>query len=318
MNIKWPIVIILLICISCDKSDKSIDVLPVTIPQDVPYITILGIAQDGGYPHIKNNAEFEAVALNPEKRKLVSCLGLLDYKHQKKFIFDATPNLPEQLSTLERDHFKTNKIIDGIFLTHAHMGHYTGLMHLGKEAMGAKEVKVMAMPRMKEFLETNGPWEQLLTQKNINILPLAHELNVKLTPQLSVVPFLVPHRDEYSETVGYKIIGPNKSALFIPDINKWTAWEKDIVTEVEKVDYAFLDATFFANGEIPRPMNEVPHPFVEETVSAFAKADKVTKSKIIFIHLNHSNPALDPNFKGRKEIEAQGFRFAQREATFML
>lgn len=318
MNIKWLFILIVGICMSCDKNNKSLDVHPIAISKEVPYITILGVAQDGGFPHINNNKEFETVAIDPDKQKRVSCLGLLDYKHQKKFLFDATPDLPVQLSTLERSHFKSDKIIDGIFLTHAHMGHYTGLMHLGREAMGSKNIKVMAMPRMKEFLETNGPWDQLSTLHNIKLLPLGNEVPVQVTPQLTVIPFIVPHRDEYSETVGYKIIGPNKSALYIPDIDKWTAWDKDIVAQVQQVDYAFLDATFFANGEIPRPMSDVPHPFVEETVNAFAKAEKATKSKIIFIHLNHSNPALDPNFNGRKELEAQGFNFAKRDATYML
>ena len=176
----------------------------------------------------------------------------------------------------------------------------------------------MAMPRMKTFLETNGPWDQLVALNNIKILPLGADSSVKVTPQLAVTPFLVPHRDEYSETVGYHIKGPQKSALFIPDIDKWEKWDKNILEEVRKVDYAFLDATFFADGEIPRPMSEVPHPFVEETVNAFAKADSTTKSKVIFIHFNHSNPVMTPDFTGRKELEIQGFRFASQNDIYSL
>jgi len=315
MNIRNAVWICVLICFSCNKDTGIKRSLPLP---NTPYITVLGVAQDGGFPHINNSSEFTQVAADPSKKELVVSLGLIDPIHKKKFLFEATPDMPEQLAILDNKYLQSTKIIDGIFLTHAHIGHYTGLMHLGREAMGAKNIPVMAMPKMKTFLETNGPWDQLVHLQNIKILPLGNETPVQVTKELSVTPFLVPHRDEYSETVGYKIVGPDKSALFIPDIDKWSKWERDLVAEVEKVDYAFVDATFFADGEIPRPMSEVPHPFVEETVTAFAKADSTTKSKVIFIHFNHSNPALRLNFKGRTRLEAQGFRFAKQGNIYKL
>jgi pyrroloquinoline quinone biosynthesis protein B len=122
---------------------------------------------------------------------------------------------------------------------------------------------------------------------------------------------LVPHRDEYSETVGYCIHGPNKTALYIPDIDKWTEWEENILGIIPKVDYAFIDGTFFADGEIPRPMSEVPHPFVSESISLLKHLPEADRKKIYFIHLNHSNPAREANFQGRKDAEALGFNFAE-------
>lgn len=315
MNIRNLVLACLLISLSCQEQQGIERKLPLP---EAPYIAVLGIAQDGGYPHINNPEEFKEAATYPHKKELVVALGLVDPVNKKKFLFEATPDMPEQLAVLENNYLKSNRIIDGIFLTHAHIGHYTGLMHLGREAMGAANIPVMAMPKMKNFLETNGPWSQLVDLHNIRILPLGNETAVKVTSSINVIPFLVPHRDEFSETVGYKITGPNHSVLFIPDINKWSKWDKNLIEEVQKVDYAFLDATFFAEGEIPRPMSEVPHPFVEETVAAFAKADSITRSKVVFIHFNHSNPALDPNFKGRKALEAQGYRFAQQGELFEL
>ena len=71
------------------------------------------------------------------------------------------------------------------------------------------------------------------------------------------MPFLVPHRDEFSETVGFEIKGENKTAVFIPDIDKWSKWNSDLKELIKRVDYAFLDATFYKNGEIPsRDMSE--------------------------------------------------------------
>jgi pyrroloquinoline quinone biosynthesis protein B len=283
------------------------------------YITFLGTAQDGGFPHIgcqKQCCNDFYKGVSP-KQKVVS-LGLIDKEAQQKFLFEATPDISTQLADLEKNHLRTNTIIDGVFITHAHMGHYAGLLYFGKEALGKKDIRIYAMPKMKDFLVNNGPWSQLVSTKNIAFSDLKKDKVVQLNNSLKVTPFLVPHRDEFSETVGYKIEGENKSALFIPDINKWSLWEKNIVEEVKKVDYAFLDATFFKEGEINRPMSEVPHPFIEETVDLFKNESLTTKNKVIFIHFNHTNPALQTSSKERKELTLLGYKFATEGERFEL
>ena len=217
------------------------------------YITVLGIAQDGGYPHIGCQKECCANYYNGKnKRKSVVSLGLIDSQQKQKWLFEATPDMHTQLADLENNHLKTSTIIDGVFLTHAHIGHYTGLMYFGREALGKKDIPVYAMPKMKAFLENNGPWNQLVTLQNIELKSLQNDSIIKLNNNIKVTPFLVPHRDEFSETVGYKIEGKNKSALFIPDIDKWYKWKKDIIAEVKQVDYTFLDAAFLNQNEVKR------------------------------------------------------------------
>ncbi|MGK0412207.1 MAG: pyrroloquinoline quinone biosynthesis protein B [Polaribacter sp.] len=283
------------------------------------YITVLGIAQDGGYPHIGCQkaccADFYA---GRKERKSVVCLGLVDLQNQQKWIFEATPDLHTQLADLEQNHLKTKTIINGVFLSHAHIGHYTGLMYFGREAYGKKDIPVFVMPKMKEFLTNNGPWNQLVSLQNIMLKELQPDASVKLNTKLKVTPFLVPHRDEFSETVGYKIEGDKKSALFIPDIDKWHQWKKNIIEEVKKVDYAFLDATFLNQKEVKRAMTEVPHPFIQETTNLFKNESLSTKNKVIFIHFNHTNPTLQKNSKERIAIEKLGFRFASEGNKYEL
>ena len=301
--------------IGCTTNDVAIN----KTNQAKQYITILGTAQDGGFPHIgcqKKCCDDFYKGILP-KQQVVS-LGLVDKESQQKFLFEATPDISTQLADLEKNHLKTSTIIDGVFMTHAHMGHYAGLLYFGKEALGKKDIPVYAMPKMKEFLSNNGPWSQLVTTQNIVFLDLQKDSIVPLSNALKVTPFLVPHRDEFSETVGYKIEGNTNSALFIPDINKWSLWEKNIVEEVKKVDYAFIDATFFKEGEINRPMSDVPHPFIEETVALFENESLATKNKVIFIHFNHTNPALQSNSTERNDLELLGFRFATEGQRFKL
>lgn len=277
-------------------------------------LIVLGTIQDAGAPHIGCKKECcKDLFNNPDKDKQVVSLGLVDNQYSKKYLFEATPNISRQMKALQMDSIQNkNEMVDGIFLTHAHIGHYAGLMYLGKEATNANNVNVFAMPKMKTYLETNGPWSQLVSNNNISLTPLKNEQSFNLTKNTIVTPFLVPHRDEYSETVGYKIKGPNKTALFIPDIDKWNKWDKDIIEEIKKVDYAFLDATFYSGKEIDnRDISQIPHPFIIESIEMFKTLDTEVRKKVIFIHFNHTNPVLDSNSNEFKDVLNQGFNIAK-------
>ena len=291
----------------CTRKDISID----KTSKASQYITILGTAQDGGFPHIgcqKKCCSDFYVGISP-KQKVVS-LGLIDREAQQKFLFEATPDISTQLADLEKNHLRTSSIIDGVFITHAHMGHYAGLLHLGREALGAKNIPVFVMPRMKSFLKQNAPWSQLVSLGNIKLVLIEADTPIQLASNLRVTPLIVPHRDEFSETVGFRIETAEKSLLFIPDIDKWPLWDRDIRAEVARVDVALLDATFYKDGELPnRNMSEIPHPFVAETISLFAPLPESEKRKVKFIHFNHTNPLI---FEGpeREQVKKLGYAVA--------
>ena len=274
------------------------------------YVMVLGVAQDAGYPQMNCKKECCKQAWeNPGLKRTTSCLAIVDPTTNEQWIIDATPNIKEQLQLLKQ---KTGtEKLDGILLTHAHMGHYTGLMHFGREVMGTDNLPVFAMPKMKTFLEENGPWSQLVKLENINIKALKSDSTFSLNERIKIKPFLVPHRDEFSETVGYEITINNKSLIFIPDIDKWEKWKTDIRELIKKVDYAFLDATFYKNGEIKRDMSEIPHPFVEESMELFSELSDADKQKVHFIHFNHTNPLLIEESTAQKEVFKKGFNLAK-------
>lgn len=284
-------------------------------------IVILGTVQDAGSPQIGCKKECCAGLFeNPDEDRRVISLGLIDTESQKTYMFEATPDMGAQMKMLTGYETKSAKeLADGIFLTHAHIGHYTGLMYLGKEAMDAKNTAVYVMPGMEKFLNENGPWNQLIKRKNIVLSRMENERPISLSESIEITPILVPHRDEYSETVGYHIQGPTKSALFIPDIDKWDKWGKDIIDEIHKVDYAFLDAAFYSGKELDnRDMNEIPHPFVIESFEKFKGLSQKEKNKIIFIHFNHTNPLLNPNSPESKLVLEKGFNIGNISDIFEL
>ena len=271
-------------------------------------LKILGVVQDGGMPHLGNN---KTCCENIKKDKYVTSLMLMNNENNESFLFDASPDINKQLNFMG-DRIK--KDLKGIFLTHAHIGHYTGLMYFGREALNSKLVNVYAMPRMKKFLEENGPWSQLVSLQNISIIELSNESKISIDSNVIVQPVEVPHRAEFSETVGYKIYGPNKTALFIPDIDKWYLWEKSIVDEIKQVDYAIIDATFYDSKEVNyRDISEIPHPFVTESMDLFDSTDIKEKNKIYFIHLNHTNPLLNEQSKQYKSVITKGYNVAKEE-----
>src|SRR5207253_749477 len=123
---------------------------------------------------------------------------------RQRWLIDATPDFPSQLRTLDEaaPRAANAPLLDGILLTHAHIGHYLGLAQLGREVLGAHAIRVYAMPRMRAFLEANGPWDQLVRLHNIELTPLTAGVEVALNERIAITPLVVPHRDEYSETVG--------------------------------------------------------------------------------------------------------------------
>jgi pyrroloquinoline quinone biosynthesis protein B len=317
---KYYPLFLIAVLYSCGQN-KPIEKIDFKLNKEATSLIILGTIQDAGSPHIACKKDCcKEFFHSPDIQRQVVALGLIDNEYSKKYLFEATPDIPIQMKSLVTNDIENkNEIVDGIFLTHAHIGHYTGLMYLGKEAIDAKNTPVFAMPRMKNYLESNGPWDLLVSRNNIRLTKIENSIPILLTPKLTVTPFLVPHRDEYSETVGYKIQGPKKTALFIPDIDKWGKWNENIIEEIKKVDYAFIDATFYSGQELNnRDISQIPHPFITESLKLFASLDTSEKNKIIFIHFNHTNPVINLKSKEAKNVIRQGFKIAQINDVYEL
>ena len=290
-------------------SCKQVEINSNTSIKSSVEINILGTVQDGGMPHLgcKKSCCKDYFEKGFSKKRVVS-LGISDYLYNKNYLIEASPDISIQLNDLLD---KESKTLDGIFITHAHIGHYSGLTNLGREVSNTSNIPLYLMPKMQDFISSNGPWDQLVKLKNVELKSLFHEKEEKLTENLTIIPFKVPHRDEYSETVGFKIIGPNKSALFIPDIDKWNKWEISIKKLISKVDYAFLDGTFYDSKEINnRDISEIPHPFIIESLELFKDLKESDRNKIYFIHLNHTNPLLNSKSQEYQHVVSNGYNVA--------
>ena len=284
-----------------------------------PKVRVLGVAQDGGLPHAACRCErCEAARHDPRLASGVASLGIIDPAagQGEVFLVDATPDIVEQLILLEDARrapigHVDRAPLDGVLLTHAHMGHYLGLAHLGFEAVSVKGLPVWASQRMVDFLADNAPWDQLVNTGGILPRALSPNTPLVLTEQITVTPLWVPHRGEYTDTVGYRISGPRKTLLYVPDCSPWERWEVPLERALEGVDIALLDATFYSGDELPgRDLSKIGHPLVVDTMDRLQSRVDSGSLEVWFIHLNHSNPALDPQSTERQAITRRGFGVA--------
>jgi pyrroloquinoline quinone biosynthesis protein B len=280
-------------------------------------VTALGTAQDGGVPQAGCDcARCVAARRDPGRRRHVASLALRLPASGQTWLIDATPDLGEQLEIVHR--FRPHpagapdrRPVDGVLLTHAHVGHYLGLAFFGFEVMNSSELPVYASARMAAFLRANGPWSLLVARRNVVLRELTPGVSLTLAPGLTVTPLAVPHRAELSDTLGFVVRGPRRTLLYVPDTDSWAAWPLPLpeVLRRERVDVALLDGTFYAAGELPdRDVRRIGHPLMTATMKLLRGAVRGGGLQVFFTHLNHSNPALDPAGPERRTLAAAGFQ----------
>ncbi len=297
-----------------------------------PRVRILGIAQDGGVPHAGCSCDTcTAAHADPAKRFHVASLAIIiptddaDPRTNDVYLIDATPDITEQLHMLRdvRDapEGRTDRApVAGVFLTHAHMGHYTGLAHFGFESMHTQTTPVWCTERMGGFLRRFGPWSQLVEKNEIEPRTLTPGEPVELGAGVTVTPILVPHRAEFTDTCAFVIRGPSTTVFYMPDCNPWNRWTAPIdeVLAGEGTDVALLDATFYSLDELPgRSLSEIGHPPIVTTMDTLQSMSDAGLD-VRFVHLNHTNPALDAGSAEQREIERRGFAVAREGAEIGL
>jgi len=262
---------------------------------------LLGVAQDGGVPQAGCTCDHcRQARADPTLLQWVACLGLVDRAARKSWLIDATPDFREQLHALQER--APDCSLAGIALTHAHVGHYAGLIHLGREAANTQGLPLYASARMAGFLRGHAPWSQLVRLGNVGLRILTSDQEIQLSPHLWLTPLTVPHRDEYSDTLAFVVQGPQRRLFYCPDIDGWDQWSRDLGQVLDGIDVALLDGTFYSGDELPgRDVTQIPHPLVTDTAERLAGTD----CEVHLIHLNHSNPLLQPGPE-RDWLVAQG------------
>lgn len=266
---------------------------------------ILGSAQDGGVPQVGCNCERCRFArMNATHVRFPASLAVVG-KNGSFRLVDATPSLSRQLD-LVRDLLPSDKRLlpDIVFVSHAHIGHYSGLMFFGKEVASTKAMPVHCTSAMRLFLESNKPFSYLVKRNEISIKELEKGKATLYDEDFSVTPVEVPHRNEDADTLSF-LIKSDKTLFYAPDFDHYT----DTIDQcVRNSDVSVLDGCFWSRGELPgRSYETIPHPFMLETMERFEELG----NRIVFTHMNHTNPVLNRDGRLRSELETKGFRLAR-------
>jgi len=276
-------------------------------------ILLLGAAQDAGRPQSNCSCD-NCMTARQDLRKVEhpSSIAIIHHSLKQFWIVDATPAFPAQLERVKE--FTKGYEFRGIFITHAHIGHYTGLMFLGKEVMNTREMSVYVSALVGEFLSGNAPWSQLIEQRNIVLHTIEEEQPVQIAPEISVTGYFVPHRDEFADTFSFVVRGAYRSLFYCPDIDRWELWKHDLKTFLADIDFALIDGTFYSADELPKDrISKVPHP----TVMSSCELLKEISGKATFIHMNHTNP-LYKEGKERAWVLESGFGVGRRGQNWKL
>lgn len=225
---------------------------------------------------------------------------------------DASPHLPQQLELLRSvvSRALPGPLPSSIFLTHCHWGHYAGLGWLGKESADARGLPLYLTPDQAGFLRENRPWRDLLERGNLALRLLVGETPVPVEDSISITPRWVNHRRDAADTVAYQVDFRDLSqrVLYMPDVDSLDPLALDLIASSQ---VAVIDGTFYRPGELKsrgRRAQEVPHPFISRDLDRLEEL--LGRTRIVFTHFNHTNPAGDEGSPEARALVDRGFQLA--------
>ncbi len=271
---------------------------------------ILGSAQDGGLPQFGSRSGLDVAARAGTIRRRFSSAVAIVGDDGRALLVDAGLDIRAHEEILLTHPAMQSRAapapVDGVVLTHAHVGHYAGLLHFGREVMAATAMPCWVTEKMAGFLSRNAPWSLAVAQGHLDLRPQSPPASFRPWPDLEVSLIPVPHRNEASDTVAVSVGG---KALYLPDIDSWAEWP-DAEAVIARHEVALLDATFWSAEELPnRDMSKIRHPLVPETLARFGAL--AAGRRLILTHLNHSNPVCDPRTGEHDQVLAAGFEVAE-------
>ncbi|MHA2105763.1 MAG: MBL fold metallo-hydrolase [Candidatus Hodarchaeales archaeon] len=280
-------------------------------------IFVLGTIQDGGLPQIGCFCLNCKIAIKSKmKNRFRSSIAIKT--KTSVYLVDATPDIEYQypllMSLTNMDEIPNRNLkLSGIILTHLHTGHYTGLVHLGKESASTRNLPVYMTSENELFIRKNKPYSYLIEREEIKPIQIHFDQKFIEEDNLVITPFEVPHRNEDGDTIGLNIRNSStgKNLIYISDIDYLP---KEIIKKFQTSNVIIFDGSFFSKNEISGQEN-VPHPPIKSTIEILGKN---FHSDFYFTHINHTNPVLNSQSDETEFLTKSGYKLASEGLTISL
>ena len=297
------------------------------------HIKILGSAAGGGFPQWNCNCRNCAAvrAGTPGFRARTQSSLAVSRDGVDWALLNASPDLRQQINDTPQlqPHVKAglrHSPIKAAVLTNGDVDHIVGLINLRE----AQPFSIYASDRILDILRANSVF-QVLAEPLVPRNEIALDRPFKLEGSgvdlgLTVEAFAVPGKvalyleDKSSgdyggregDTIGLKISDPaeKKSFFYIPGC---AAVDERLATRLKGAPVVFFDGTLFTDDEmieqglLNKTGARMGHISMSGDAGSITAFSKLAVGRLIYVHINNSNPALDENSPARKAIDGAGW-----------
>jgi pyrroloquinoline quinone biosynthesis protein B len=247
---------------------------------------------------------------------------------QDWYVINATPDITAQLARWPELHPKEgvrHTPIRGVLLTDGELDHTLGLLHLREGAdwrlyatsavLGMLREKFQVLPVLARY--TNPDAEVVQCHKPLMLGEGSARLAIRWVETGCDSPLYTGNTSEVPGAVTALILEDTTNGrrlAYAPGIGQLT---EKLFEELSSADVVFFDGTFWSEDEFPRlsgrprSARDMGHvPINGPDGSAAWLADLPAKIKR-YIHINNTNPVLDPTSEQRQEIRKYGLEVAE-------
>ena len=237
-------------------------------------------------------------------------------------LLNASPDIRAQVDACSQMHPRglRGSPISSVVLTNGDIDHIAGLLTLREKTA----FEIYATAAGLEILASNAVFG-VLDRSLVSRHPITLDQPFHPVPGLTVTPFAVPGKvalflegdtlnlEEVGEqTVGLFLESDGARAAYVPGCAAIPDW---LLDRLQRVDLLLFDGTVWNNDDMQRTgtgektgarMGHVPLNGAQGSLERLHDLD----ARKVFIHINNTNPILQPDSPERAEVIARGWEIA--------
>lgn len=281
-------------------------------------IILLGAAAGGGLPQWNCGCDNCHAARAGRIPAMTQSSIAVSADGQDWAVLNASPDIRVQLAATPALHPTglRDMPLRSVLLTNGDIDHVAGLLTLRE----SQPFTLFATPAIHEVLAQN-PMLTALRADLVARQPVALDQGVEIAPGLMATLFAVPGKVPlYQEgavvetglvgetTVGVELSANGRRALYIPGCAELPDW---LSGRIAGADLLMFDGTLWEDDEMIRmglgqkTGRRMGHMPVLETMAAMRD---LPVGQRVFVHMNNSNPLVDPASTQTREAEASGWQ----------